>query len=45
MTMRQERLSNLATLQLEKKYDINLEQVIDDFDSESVKKGRHLNLK
>lgn len=44
-TMGQERLSNLAILQLEKKYTINIDQVIDEFDAESCQRGRRLNLK
>jgi hypothetical protein len=44
--MGQERLcSSLATLQIEKMNNIYLDQVINEFDSGTVERGRNLNLK
>lgn len=43
--MGQERLSNLGTLQIEKKRIINMEEVIDEFNSNSSVNSRKLSLK
>jgi len=44
-TMGQERLSNLGTLQIEKKRNINIEEVIDEFNNNSSVNSRKLSLK
>lgn len=44
-TMGQERLSNLGTLQIEKKRIINMEEFIDEFNSNSSVNSRKLSLK